>query len=65
MDITIGKFDAATKTVPVVFAEGGVTHRRTVNAVLKDGGYDKAATRARVEEVGAGVAHKIAIGVIS
>ena len=65
MDITIGKFDAATKTVPVVFVECEVTHRRAVNAVIKDGGYDKAATRARVEEVAAGVAHKIAIGVIS
>lgn len=62
----IGAFVAATRTVPVTFTSGAITHKRSVNAVLKeDGSYDKAGTLARVEEVALGVAHKIAIGVIS
>ena len=66
MDIRIGKFDADSRTVPVTFTSGDVKHERTVNAVTKDdGSYDKAATKARVEEVGQGVAHKIALGVIT
>jgi hypothetical protein len=65
MNITIGKFDDASKTVPVVFKAGAIVHRRQVNAVITDGGYDKAATAARVREVAAGVGHKIEIGVIS
>ena len=66
MDIRIGKFDADSRTVPVTFTSGDVKHERTVNAVLKDdGSYDKAATKTRVEEVGQGVAHKIALGVIT
>lgn len=65
MKISIGVYDATTGTVPVTFTEGEVIHTRPVNAVMKDGKYDKAATKTRVDEVGLGVAQKIAIGVIS
>ncbi len=65
MKITTGAYDPATKSVKATFAEGDVRHSRMVNAVLDDAGaYDKAATRARVDEVGRGVAAKMAIGVI-
>lgn len=66
MTTKIGAFDAATRTVPVTFTSGGIIHKRAVNAVLKDdGSYDKAATRERVADVGRGVEHKIALGVIT
>lgn len=62
----IGPFNADTRTVPVAFTSGVIVHKRDVNAVLKDdGSYDKAATKARVDEVAQGVAHKIAAGVIN
>lgn len=67
-DVTasIGKFDPDTRSVPVTFTSGDIVHKRSVNAVLKsDGSYDKAATNARVEEVGLGVAQKITLGVIT
>jgi hypothetical protein len=65
MKITIAKFDPESRTVAATFTLGAIIHERTVNAVLKaDGSYDRAATRERVEEVGRGVAHKIAVGVI-
>lgn len=66
MKITIGKFDTESRSVPVTFTSGDIVHKRSVNAVLKDdGSYDKAATKARVEEVARGVEHKIAAGVIT
>lgn len=62
----IGAFNADNRSVRVTFTSGEVVHKRDVNAVLKaDGSYDKAATKARVEEVAMGVAHKIAAGVIT
>lgn len=62
----IGAFNAETRSVPVTFTSGEIVHQRDVNAVLKaDGTYDRAATKARVEEVAMGVAHKIAAGVIT
>ncbi|CDO37278.1 hypothetical protein [Novosphingobium sp. KN65.2] len=62
----IGAFNADTRAVSVTFTSGEIVHKRDVNAVLKaDGTYDKAATKARVEEVALGVAHKIAAGVIT
>lgn len=62
----IGTFDAATRTVPVVFTCGDIKHERSVNAVVKDdGSYDRSATKARVAEVGLGVAHKIELAVIT
>ncbi|HWJ69129.1 MAG TPA: hypothetical protein VNS79_03655 [Sphingobium sp.] len=65
MKTTIGAYDAATRSVPVTFTEGTIKHRRSVNAVHKDdGSYDRAATKARVEEVAMGVAVKIEAGVI-
>jgi len=65
MKTSIGKFDAATRSVLVTFEHAGVTHKRNVNACLDaDGGYDKAATKDRVAEVAQGVAHKIDLGVI-
>jgi hypothetical protein len=63
---TIGAYDTQKRTVPVTFTSGAIRHTREVNAVLDEGGaYDKAATRARVEQVALGVAHKIALGVIA
>lgn len=62
----IGTFNVETRTVPVTFTSGEIVHKRDVNAVLKnDGSYDRAATKARVEEVAQGVAHKINLGVIT
>lgn len=65
MKTTIGAYNAATRSVLVTFTHGGIVHRRSVNAVLTaNGGYDKAATKARVEEVASGVEAKIACGAI-
>lgn len=51
--------------VAVTFTAGKVTHKRQVNAVFDAAGkYDKAATAARVDQVGAGVLAKIAAGAI-
>lgn len=62
----IGAYDKDKRTVPVTFTSGEIEHKRDVNAVLKeDGSYDKTATKARVAEVGLGVAHKIGLGVIT
>ena len=52
-------------SVEVTFTDGTITHTRGVNAVFVDGVYDATATETRVGEVGAGVEHKIAAGVIS
>lgn len=66
LNIKIGAYNAETRSVPVTFTSGEIVHKRDVNAVLKgDGGYDRAATKARVEEVAQGVKHKIAAGVIT
>ncbi len=66
LKIKIGAYDATTRSVPVTFTSGEIKHMRSVNAVLKgDGAYDKAATKARVDEVARGVAHKIGLGVLT
>lgn len=66
LTIKIGSFSADTRTVPVTFIAGDIEHKRDVNAVLKmDGSYDRAGTKARVEDVARGVAHKIGLGVIT
>jgi hypothetical protein len=65
MEITIGSFDAAARAVTVTFDHEGVTHVRSVNAVVDEAGeYDAESTAARVDEVAAGVAYKIELGVI-
>lgn len=65
MKITVGRFDAATGTVPVTFEQNGKTHSRPVNAVIgNDGKHDRAATLARVDEVAAGVANKFTLGLL-
>jgi hypothetical protein len=65
MKTTIGAYDPDTRTVPVTFVDGGIKHKRSVNAVLDDAGdYDRKATKARVDEVALGVAAKIQIGAI-
>jgi len=65
MKTTIGAFDSEGSAVPVKFVHNGVTHSRSVNAVLDaEGAYDRAATKARVDDVARGVAHKIEIGVL-
>lgn len=62
----IGAYDANTRTVPVTFTQGEIVHQRSVNACLDEAGeYDAEATEARVAEVARGVAHKIALGVIT
>lgn len=66
MKFTIGKFDSAARSVPVTFQHAGVTHKRSVNAVLDEqGGYDANLTKARVDEVALGVVEKIALGAIT
>lgn len=66
MDFSIGAYDKASSSVPVVFTHQGIVHARSVNAVLTDkGAYDRSATRERVEQVGNGVAVKIEAGVIT
>jgi hypothetical protein len=63
--ISIGSYEPATRTVPVVFEQDGVRHERAVNACLDaKGGYDADATATRVDEVARGVEYKIAAGVI-
>ena len=65
MKITVGRFDAATGTVPVTFEQNGKTHSRSVNAVIgEDGKHDRAATIERVNEVATGVANKFALGLL-
>lgn len=62
----IGAYDPATRTVEVTFTQGEIVHKRSVNACHDAAGdYDAAATEARVGEVARGVAHKIALGVIT
>lgn len=56
--------------VEVTFTDDSYTpdkvHTRMVNVCFdSEGAYDNTATLARVEEVMAGVAHKMAVGVIS
>lgn len=65
MDVMIGAFDPEARSVHVTFTEGDVVHNRDVNACLNEAGdYDPEATGKRVDEVAAGVAVKIALGVI-
>lgn len=54
------------RDIKVTFTDGTVTHSRTVNVSFEEDGttYDEAATDAVIVQVGAGVAHKIAMGVI-
>ena len=66
MKTTTHGYDADKRTVSVTFDHEGVMHTRDVNACHDArGGYDKAATEARVAEVAAGVAVKIEAGVIT
>lgn len=51
--------------VMVTFTQGDIVHERSVNAVFTDESYDAEATETRVSEVARGVAHKIAVGVIT
>jgi hypothetical protein len=62
----IGIYDAEERSVRVTFTSGEIQHKRSVNAVLTEAGeYDAEATAARVDEVAAGVAQKIACGAIT
>lgn len=66
METTIGALNRTTNKVEVTFSHNGVTHTREVNACLNaKGKYDQDATAKRVEEVAAGVKHKIELGVIT
>jgi hypothetical protein len=54
------------KTVTAIYVYNGVTHERSVNAVLdEDGNIDAEATEVRCEEIARGVKNKIDIGAIS
>ena len=60
--------DDACRDIKVKFTcdTSGCVHERSVNVCFDaDGAYDHEATLVRVGEVGNGVAHKIACGVIS
>ena len=62
----IGAYNADTRTVPVTFTQGDIVHQRAVNACHDEAGhYDPEATAARVADVARGVAHKIALGIIT
>lgn len=65
MTITPGAYDADNGTIEVTFEKGDFKHTRKINAV-KDGTgtYDEAGTAARIDEVAAGVAVKMGLGVI-
>lgn len=66
LETVIGDYDPATRVVEVTFTQGAIVHKRAVNACLNEAGeYDAGATATRVEEVARGVAHKIALGVIT
>lgn len=66
MEIKIGAYNKDTRSVPVTFTSGDIVHKRDVNAVHNaKGAYDKAATKERVDQVGTGVANKIAAGAIT
>ena len=68
---TITETTSGIRDIEVTFTEDATdpvtTHTRMVNVCFEADGttYDSAATDARIAEVGAGVAHKIAVGVIS
>lgn len=54
------------RDIKVSFTDGTITHERTVNVCYDaDGNYDESATDERIQEVANGVAHKIAVGVIT
>jgi hypothetical protein len=58
--------DCSDIKVRFTSAAPAATHERTVNVCFDDAGaYDAAATLVRIGEVGAGVQHKIAVGVIN
>jgi hypothetical protein len=60
--------DSTCRDIKVKFTcdDSGCVHERSVNVCFDaDGAYDREATLVRVGEVGNGVAHKIACGVIT
>lgn len=60
--------EVACRDISVRFTSDApaVTHERTVNVCFDaEGAYDAAATLVRIGEVGAGVEHKIASGVVN
>ncbi len=66
MKTKIGALDKASVTVDVLFTKGERSLRRAVNAVMTDAGdYDRAATKARVEDVARGVAAKMEAGLFA
>jgi hypothetical protein len=66
---TINETITGIRDIEVTFTQDDpeVTHTRMVNVCFEADGttYDSNATDARIAEVAAGVAHKIAVGVIS
>jgi len=66
---TITETTSGIRDIEVTFTsdDPAVTHTRMVNVCFEADGttYDSDATDARIAEVGAGVEHKIAAGVIS
>jgi hypothetical protein len=67
---TISETLTGIRDIEVTFTEDATTpnttHTRMVNVCFAaDGAYDEAATDLRIAEVGAGVAYKIALGVIA
>jgi hypothetical protein len=66
---TITETTSGIRDIEVTFTQDDpeITHTRMVNVCFESDGttYDSDATDARIAEVAAGVAHKIAAGVIS
>jgi hypothetical protein len=68
---TITETITGVRDIEVTFSsdasDPAITHTRMVNVCFEADGttYDSDATDARIAEVGAGVEHKIAVGVIS
>ncbi|HAW04997.1 MAG TPA: hypothetical protein DCW83_09935 [Saprospirales bacterium] len=66
---TITETTSGIRDIEVTFTsdDPAITHTRMVNVCFEADGttYDSDATDARIAEVGAGVEHKIAVGVIS
>jgi hypothetical protein len=65
MTHTIGKFNRASRSVPLTVTHNGVTVARPINACLTaEGKHDLPATRERAAAVARGIRHKIERGVI-
>ena len=62
----LGKFQAGSGLIDISFRDGAWRHKRQLRAVLDPAGnLDRKATKARADELAAGVARKRALGIIA